>query len=194
MILLVQKIKQAMADYESKQQKFVELDLDGIPKDVQQEAKEAVGDFLIQETMDRLASGKSPVKGERFKQLSKDYAIKQKGGDRTPNLYLEGDMQEALGYKVTKDGLVFGIQDESQRDKADGHNNFSGKSALPRRRFIPGEDQDFTNDIQRGIEDILDGFKVEAKEIEATSDETSLGSLLSNQSIEQILLRRLRGE
>lgn len=184
-----------MADYPA-QEKEIELDLEDIPKDLHKEVKEAVGQFIIDSIIDTVGSGTSPVSGERsFKKLTKKYADKEKGGDTTPNLYLLGDMLGSLDFKITKDGVKIGV-DESQWGKADGHNNFSGESQLPKRRFIPDEGQTFKSDIMNGVDDIIEQYRADAQsdleaELEATGEGIST-DLFSNESIADILLRRLR--
>lgn len=183
-----------MADFEELQQKEIRLDLDGIPSDKQKEAKEAVGLFLVDAIASKVADGQSPVSGERaFKKLSKKYADKEKGGNTNPNLELEGDMLGALGFKTTGDGVAVGIMEASQREKADGHNQLSGRDTpLPRRRFIPASNQSFKSDIMEGVDAILAEFRQEDNR-EGISTEIDLGKILSNESIEQAILRRLRG-
>lgn len=125
---------------------------EGTPDDV----KEEVGNMLVNEILRFTALGKSPVEGERFAKLDKEYADKEHKGDRTPRLRLEGDMMEALGYRITPDGLTIGIMDDAEQDKADGHNNFSGKSKLPQRRFIPSQKQEFRKEIRNKINSLVD--------------------------------------
>jgi hypothetical protein len=116
-----------------------------------------VGDFVVETVLSEVSKTNSPVKGHgKFPKLSKDYkAFKRSQGAGTkPNLELEGDMLEALRF-TTKEGKVqVGIKGK-QGDKADGHNNHSGDSRLPLRRFIPTEDETFKQSIVRGIKDII---------------------------------------
>lgn len=104
------------------------------------------------------------MRGERWKNsLSKKYK-KYKANfssDLTANMELHGDMLDALKYK-TKGGVVeVGIFDYDQAQKADNHNKFSSASkttALPKRQFIPNEEegQTFKRDIIQEIERILE--------------------------------------
>lgn len=95
-----------------------------------------------------MASGISSVNGKDFPQLSKEYANREKGGDRFPDLFLSGDMQAALTYEEYRDGIEIGIFDPEEAAKADGHCNYSGKSKLPLRRFIPNNEHDFRPGIK----------------------------------------------
>lgn len=186
-----------MADFEDLQQKEVVLDLDGIPKDLHSEIKEAVGEHIINSILDLTTEGVSPVSGERkWKQLTKKYAERFHDGDRTPRLELTGDMKAALGFKNTKDGIAVGIMESSQRPKADGHNNLSGESALPQRRFIPSTDQDFKSEIMNEVDNIIEQYRADAQaqaeaELEATGEGIST-NIFSDETIAELLLRRLR--
>lgn len=142
--------------------KKITLNLDKVPRGRKAEAKEAVGEYLMGAMLDKIADGKSPVKGERFPRLSKPYADEEKFGDRTPNLDLEGDMLNALEFKRRKgDEIEIGIFKKKEVPKADGHNNFSGKSDLPQRRFVPDERQEFKKDIEAGIKRTIKNFEQE---------------------------------
>lgn len=126
--------------------------------------KDEVGQYLVEQILSDVGSGRSPVRGERWKNsLSKKYK-KYKANfssDLTANMELHGDMLDALKYK-TKGGVVeVGIFDYDQAQKADNHNKFSSASkttALPKRQFIPNEEegQTFKRDIIQEIERILE--------------------------------------
>ena len=178
-----------MADLEDLQQFELELDLEGIPKDQVSEVKAAIGGYLVDSILEKVARGFSPVDGYgKFAKLDKKYAQREKGGNTLANLELEGDLLSSLGFKNSSGGVVVGIMESSQRPKADGHNNFSGDSKLPERRFIPGGGESFASDIQGGVDEILEGFRVE----QTFNDEPgAVSDILSNESIADILLRRL---
>jgi len=193
-----------MADFEELQQKEIVLDMSNVPRDQRSDLKDEVGQFVVDSILEKLSSGKSPVEGESFQKLDKDYASKFKGGNRTPNLELDGDLLESLGFRNTRDGVAVGILSASQRPKADGHNNFSGDSKLPTRRFIPGSDQSFKKEIESGIQNIVDKYAVSESDLrdEAQREIASgqlpsggvsvnLSDLLSNDSIVELLLERL---
>lgn len=141
--------------------KTIELDLSDVPSNLKSSAKKEVGEFVVNEILRSVSEGKSPVSGySKFKTLNKKYADDEKGGDRNPNLELDGDMLDALVFKnASGDAIEVGIFQSSQVPKADGHNNFSGESRLPTRRFIPEEDENFKRDITNGINRILRDFK-----------------------------------
>lgn len=188
-----------MADYNIT--KKIKLDLNGIPEEVHAEVKEAVGEHIVNSVLDAMAAGESPVEGEKaWKQLDKKYAEKFHGGDRTPRLELEGDLKAALGFEPTDNGLIVGILDDSQAPKADGHNNFSGQSSLPRRRFIPSRVQEFNSDIMDEVENIIESYRadaqaqaeLDAEELLATGEGIS-ANVFGNQSIADLLLQRLLG-
>lgn len=103
----------------------------------------------------------SPVgKRGQFKKLNKEYAREQKGGNETPNLELDGDMLDALVSQNRRGSEIeFGIFKSKQVGKADGHNNFSGDSKLPTRRFIPDEDENLKRDIEQKIKATIAEFQ-----------------------------------
>jgi hypothetical protein len=125
------------------------------------EAKKEIGELIVNEILIYLQDGKSPVDGYgKFDKLSKKYAELQKDGDRNPNLELKGDMLDALTFESRRGSEIeVGIFKAKQVGKADGHNNFSGDSKLPLRRFIPDEDERFKEDIESKIKTIIDEYK-----------------------------------
>jgi hypothetical protein len=134
------------------------LDLSKVPKDQRKRVKEEIGEFVSNEVLRYLQTGNSPVsKRGRFKSLNKNYADEEKGGNRTANLELDGDMLDAFGSKNTKDGIEVGIirRQVTQSPKADGHNNLSGESKLPTRRFVPSEEESFKQPIMNGVKRII---------------------------------------
>jgi phage gpG-like protein len=140
-----------------------------LPDDITSEEKrrvlDEIGDYLVTEILSYVGDGNSPVSGKgKFKQLSKAYADAQKLGDRKPILELDGDMLEALTYKIAKGKLVVGIFDDEQAIKAYGHNTgMEGHPWLdgvtPVRQFIPKENEklkkNITDYVQTIIEDVL---------------------------------------
>jgi phage gpG-like protein len=132
--------------------KEVRLDLPDLPAPVERSIKEEVAEFIISSVLEYVNDGRSPVTGQQFKQLSKDYADEEKGGRRTPNLDLEGDMLNSLTWKNTENGIKVGIFDESQTPKAYNHNV---GDTLPKRQFIPNGRQRFVGIIEDGVNQII---------------------------------------
>jgi len=176
----------------------MDLNLSGIaPKD-RARVKNEVGEFIIEEILLRVADGKSPLKGTpRWSKLSSKYAKDEKGGNTTPNLELDGDLLDALEFKRGKGNKIeIGIFDKDETGKADGHNNHTGKSKLPKRRFIPDDTEQFYKKITDGVKEIISENK--AKPVKpkitdrvSTEDESSinLSDILSDAT-----LTRLFGE
>jgi hypothetical protein len=136
------------------------LDLSQIPDNRQDQAKQDVGEFIRDEIFRFVSSGNSPVAGRgAFQRLSKEYADNEKGGNRTANLELEGDMLDSLEFELTSRGIEIGIFDSGEQGKADGHNNFSGDSKLPTRRFIPDDNETFKSQIMSGVRQILNQYR-----------------------------------
>lgn len=134
-----------------------------------------------------MASEKSPVTGKGFKPLSKSYAAYKKatGADAVPNLEDSGDMLGALDFKSTPSGLEIGVYG-SEAPKADGHNNLSGKSRIPERRFIPDVGESFRPQIRDEIQEIVDEVLAESAEIreedlEDVATRSDLYALLESQ-------------
>lgn len=118
-----------------------------------------IQDIVLNGVFTRVLSGSSPVSGESFPKLTRKYADSKKGGDRTPDLNLTGEMLSSLRVQKKRGNTLRLTVLTDQQPKADGHNNFSGKSKLPRRRFIPEEDQTFKREIIDGIRSAIRSFK-----------------------------------
>jgi hypothetical protein len=142
--------------------KEIDLQLpDSLPKSLTDDIKAEVGDFVLVSILDYVGEGKSPVSGRAFKQLDKNYADEEKGGRRTPNLELEGDMLRSLEFKNTSKGIEIGIFDSSQAPKAYNHNV---GDTLPKRQFIPEPRQRFVGEIEKGINDLVNRRLVSGNE------------------------------
>jgi hypothetical protein len=133
-----------------------------IPEDVLEKSTdpdallEEIGTFLKESILDNVGSGRSPVAGVgSFQKLSTAYADAQKMGDTNPNLELAGDMLNALEYRIEGNTVVVGIFDETQTPKAYNHNV---GDTLPKRQFIPDEDQLLKADIIRGVNRIIEEY------------------------------------
>lgn len=129
-------------------------------------ALEEVADYLKESVLSMVGGGTSPVSGHRnFKQLNREYAEKEKGGDRTPNLELFGDMLDALDTRVfLKDEQVALYISGDEAEKADGHCHIVGDGLLPVRRFIPDAKEKFKADILAGIKSIVRSYEPDSKE------------------------------
>lgn len=128
-----------------------------LPDTVKTRIKNDVGDFLVEKILATVGQAKSPVAGGDWKStLSPEYKKKKlsEGLSGKADMELEGDMLNDLTFKETSDGIDIGWFGD-QAPKADGHNNFSGKSDLPRRQSLPEEGQEFISGIQKEIEKIV---------------------------------------
>lgn len=135
-------------------------DLSDLSKSEISQAKREVGQIAVEEILRFVSESKSPVSKESWKKtLSKEYRAqkKKKGGAPVADMDLTGNMLTALRAKPGKgDTVEVGIFTKSETGKADGHNNFSGDSKLPRRRFIPEEDQKFKRSIVKEMKKVLE--------------------------------------
>jgi len=156
--------------------KELKLNVEGIPKEKVKKATKEAADFLLNEIIRYIDKGDTPVQGEKkFKRLESDYAKREKGGVRLPNLQLEGDLLEALKARVKANGIIeVGVKGK-EAPKADGHNQLSeeakawaAKTGFPKRRFIPDDNQTFKRNIMTKINQILDDYRVQEKEEEVT--------------------------
>jgi hypothetical protein len=144
--------------------KTINLNLSKVPDNLHDTVKREVGEFVVNEIMLATAAGKSPVEGEKFDALSKDYATKEKGGNRTPNLRLDGDLMDDLTFEDGGSNTVkVGHFGGDQMGKADGHNkwNRANNNKIPKRRYIPRKSQKFNQRIENGIKDIVKEYSVD---------------------------------
>lgn len=127
-----------------------------VPRSVKSEVKEKVGEFLKDQILLAVGNQKSPVSGEGWPALSKNYKAYKKGQGLPgeANMEFTGSMLDSLDYRPTTDGVEVGVFG-SDAKKADGHNNFTGSSPLPQRRFLPGDGQKFKANIQSKIDEII---------------------------------------
>jgi len=129
---------------------------DGLPKKELNKIKDEAGELLVDAILSSVGKATSPIQGESWPALTKEYkSFKQKqGAGSKANMELTGDMLDSLGFSRTKDGVKIGITG-FQAPKADGHNNFSGKSELPRRRFLPVKGDKFKGSVEKDIKGII---------------------------------------
>lgn len=126
--------------------------------ELRDQIKQQVGDYLLSAIQREVGHDTSPVSGEGdFKKLSPEYAAfkKKEVGNKEPNLELSGDMMNALDWRDTGSTKIeVGIFGD-QAPKADGHNNLSGESQIPTRRFLPDVGQRFTSKIEDDVRQII---------------------------------------
>jgi hypothetical protein len=117
-----------------------------------------ISDFVLGSIQNDMDSQKSSVTGSKWRKLSKDYAAKK--GSSKADLQLKGDLRDSLVVDILKGNTLRAEFGSDQQRKADGHNNFSGSSNLPRRQSIPdaSRNQRFRPAIRDGIADIVNSF------------------------------------
>ena len=123
-----------------------------------------VADLVKEAVLTDVGETRSPVTGRAFKGLSKDYKAEKQaqGGSGSPDLELSGSMLDALTVKRTRRGtLELFVDSEKEQGKVDGHNNFTGQSKLPERKFIPHSDEDFRPAILNQIKSLLESLEDE---------------------------------
>lgn len=184
------------------------LDLFGgrkLPTAVKDRIRDEVGTYLVEQTQVALSEKKSPVSGETIPALqSKEYKAlkKREVGNTSADLEFSGTMKDEITFKPTKDGIKLGVFGE-RAGAADGHNNFSGQSSLPKRRFLPATGQKFKSEIERTVDQIVADIVSEEMSFKESDfkDVTTkkeliqvLGQKFSNQSSAEIVLNVFRNE
>ncbi len=114
-----------------------------------------VGDMIVDQMKDSIAAGVSPVKGERRFEKYKDPKKYPAGvkPNLPVNLYLSGDMLEALKAFPEEDKVMIGIRDGAMAARAIDHN--SGTNHMPRRHFLPtSKGDELTVSITRSIKSL----------------------------------------
>lgn len=133
------------------------------------EVQDQVGQYLYEETQARISEEKSPVKGEPWKKtLSKDYSKRKldEVGNKNADLQFSGRMLDQFKVIPVEEGIKIGVFGE-RAPAADGHNNFSGKSPLPRRRFLPAEGQEYNPQLEREVKRIIADVTAESDSAKA---------------------------
>lgn len=168
------------------------------------QVKREIGEFVVIEIQRALARGESPVENGIYNPtLTEDYAEAEKGGDRTADMQLEGDMLDSLKAESRAgDAIEIGIFNKGQTGKAFGHNTgFKGhpnrkmRGNKYRREFIPSDKKDFIDTINSGIRTIIrdgafqtENFRTQPAPTQATpvQVELTLEDLLDNDIITRL--------
>lgn len=119
--------------------------------------REEVGTYLVENTLADVSESKSPVQGESIPALKKGpYREKKLAelGTSRADIQFTGETLDEFQFKDTKEGIKIGVFGD-RAVVADGHNNLSGKSDLTRRRFIPGEGQDYKKPYEKEVDRII---------------------------------------
>lgn len=128
-------------------------------KSVKDDILDQIASYVQERVLFDVGNQVSPVTGDKFPALDKDYAKRKRAEGGTPiaNLELTGDMLSSLTVKRTSKGLQLTVGSD-QQEKAAGHNHWYGSPTMPRRAFIPKADsgEDFSEDILKGIQSIID--------------------------------------
>ena len=127
---------------------------DNLSKREKSKVLEEIAAYVHESVLSYIGDSKSPVSGRKFPLLDEEYANKEHGGNRVSHLELDGDLLDSIVVKKKGNELILTVS-QDQQGKADGHNNFTGKSKLPLRQFIPKEDQNFVPEIRNGIKSII---------------------------------------
>lgn len=138
------------------------------------EAKKRIADLILEEVLSYVGQAKSPVSGESWKSSLSPAYKKQKSKVSSvlqANMELYGDMLDSLECVINRNGNIELRIAGREAAKADGHNNHSGLSSLPRRRFIPDAGQTFKREIIEKIKTVSSGALDETIPPPTTDDE-----------------------
>lgn len=165
----------------------IDLGLDKVPKSFRAKVQRDVGEYLVEQTLLSLSDRKSPVSKANYTSRLTSKAYKKfkesEGRSGVADLEFEGDLKDSLRFKKTDKGIKIGHFNASQAPKADGHNNFSGDSKLPERRYLPLEGEKYKRNIQREIDRIIADSLLEQKPV----SEQKLRSVTSKQQFWELL-------
>jgi hypothetical protein len=145
----------------------IDLELDGVPDKLKPRVKREVGEFLVEQTLMSLGDAKSPISRAPYKKtLSKDYKKEKTAAGRSgvADLEFSGDMKDSFKFRSTDEGIKIGHFGK-EAGKADGHNNFSGQSDLPERRYLPKEGDKYKAELQAEVDNIIKDAVVDARPI-----------------------------
>lgn len=138
-----------------------------VPSGLKEDIASEVGEYLKEQILKAVAESTSPISGGAFKKSLSPEFKKLKQAEGLPgvaNLEFSGKMLDSLDYKVTSKGIELGVFGEPAK-RADGHNNFSGESKLPKRQFLPEEGQNFKSTISKEIDKIIRDKLADEKEV-----------------------------
>jgi hypothetical protein len=173
---------------------FSRIEIDApLPRRARKDLNEKLGRYLIEQTLLTVSSEASPVAGEAWPELAKGPYRKRKMrevGNENANMELEGDMLDALDTRADDEGIEIGFWG-SEAWKADGHNKLSGEpGTAPRRRFLPGEGQEYSPEIMDGLERIIEDAMVE----EASFKARDFSGVETREELYAILSQELGGD
>lgn len=147
---------------------FDPFELAGVDEPIEggDQIREDLANLIREEVLAAVGNSRSPVAGESWKAtLSPGYKKfkKKYSSVLRANMELHGDMLDAMECVVNGDGnLELRIIGKNEAAKADGHNNHSGESSLPQRRFIPDDGQTFKAGILSKMRAIIAGGSASA--------------------------------
>jgi len=133
------------------------LNLKGIPKEIRREFLRKAEDKRAVEAaiLEEMIEGRSPVKGEKFKQYSVSYANQKNSGARKPvNMFKSGGLYKSL--TITKSGDAININFKGRAILARYHDAPKADSNMPQRRLLPRKaGEEFKKRIQSVINEML---------------------------------------
>ena len=138
----------------------VNVDTEGLSEFDKEDLLDSVGRMLLEGIREDMNQGRSSVSGRPWKKLSPGYA--KEVGREIATLFLSGQMDRALSFRTKGNSVEIGWftrQNKDEAKKADGHNNHSGASKLPRRRSIPTPSQQFRPALRNKIDELRKSYE-----------------------------------
>ena len=143
----------------SKVSKILSLNLNEIPEEDRDDAKQEVIDFLKEQLLVDYSNRLSPVTGKTWKGLSADYKEFKStiSSDVTANMELNGDMLDSLEVRDRSGNEIeAGFFESSEAIKAFNHTT---GDTVPKRPLIPRPKESFRKGIMSEIDSILEEFR-----------------------------------
>ena len=130
-----------------------------IDDNVLEDANFAAGEVAVDAIREYAQQRKSTVKGVngKYAKLSKEYAVRKQEqvGNKSPNLELTGSMLDGLQVDSDDDGFIIRV-DDADVEKAYNH---QVGDTLPKRQFLPLDNQTFKGEILKRIKSELKKYK-----------------------------------
>jgi len=134
--------------------------LKSVPNEDREDAANDAGEAALEKISEFMEKQRSPVKGQfSYPKLSKEYAdFKQsKVGNKKPNLRLNGELLESLDVEADDDSFTISVTGSDENIKKAYNHNVG--DTLPKRQFIPNDNQTFKGEVVKAIKDAIKKYK-----------------------------------
>ena len=153
--------------------KRVKLDLSDLSREAKARAKNEAGRIIVEEIQNALDNNSTPVSGGFF---SKAKVKSGRNEGQVSRLLDTGDLRSSIEVKNRRGSEIeVGVFKKSQSPIAYNHNI---GDTVPKRQFIPEEDQDFKRKIKDRIKEVVDDIREFESFREEAAQEPGLGDLI----------------